>query len=207
MPPIINFKICDNSADCNGISECPMGVFLWDEQNQTIKIENEKCIECGACASFCSVEAIRYAKDTNELAIIQKEIDDDTRTISDLFVERYGATLVHEMFCFNHEKDVFENRINSARPYIMEFNRPDTIECLLKSVHSADIQNEFHKDASYLKYITSDEEILAKYGVTTTPCLRFFYRGKLIGSIDGYFDKDTKYEYFESIKEFGLKIK
>jgi len=205
MPPIINFKICDNSADCNGIVECPTGVFGWDDVVKTITIDKEKCIECGACANFCSVEAIRYAKDEEELAKIQKEIDDDPRTVADLFIERYGCAPITDTHSFKADPETVRKRSTSGRPVIVEFNAEETIECLLRSVPIADIQAEFHKDAIYSKFIV-DKSDFALFGITKTPCLRFYNKGELLGSIDGFFDKDEKYEQFEKIAEFGRKV-
>ncbi len=34
MSVLINFKICDNSPDCNGIRDCPTKAFYWDKENK-----------------------------------------------------------------------------------------------------------------------------------------------------------------------------
>lgn len=204
MPPIINFNICDNSADCNGITACPQGVFVWDDKNRTIKIEKERCIDCGACVNFCSVNAIRYAKNEQERKQIEDEIASDTRTIKDLFVDRYGAMPIDDKYLFELSKEKLANRINSNRPVIIEFNRTETIECLLKSVPIVDIQAKFNKDATYSRFFI-DLKDMAEYGVSTTPVLRFYYGNKLLGEI-GYFENKNKHEYFERITEFGKLI-
>ena len=41
MSVLINFKICDNAKECGGIEVCPTGALSWDEENETIKIDNE----------------------------------------------------------------------------------------------------------------------------------------------------------------------
>ena len=58
MPVLINFKICDNCADCNGIRVCPVGAFHWDEENRSIAVDKEKCMGCEACVGACPVSTI-----------------------------------------------------------------------------------------------------------------------------------------------------
>ena len=41
MSVLINFKICDNAKECGGIEVCPTGALSWDEENETIKIDND----------------------------------------------------------------------------------------------------------------------------------------------------------------------
>ena len=156
MPPIINFKICDNSADCNGIAQCPTGVFTWDDDAKTIRIDHTKCVECGACADFCSVNAIRYAGNAEELAKIQAEIDADPRTVAELLVDRYGCAPIIDTHSFELSKQKLADRMNTARPVLIEFNTEATIECLLKSVPIAEIQAAFHPDAVYSKFILGE---------------------------------------------------
>ncbi|HQF36684.1 MAG TPA: hypothetical protein PLL26_03535 [Candidatus Dojkabacteria bacterium] len=59
MPVLINFKICDNSPFCDGISACPTGALYFDSQKGKICIDQSKCIECGKC-TCCSVGAIHF---------------------------------------------------------------------------------------------------------------------------------------------------
>jgi len=182
-----------------------MGVFFWDNNEKTIKTDLSKCTECGDCESFCTVNAIRYAKDKKQLKKIQKEIDKDTRTIADLFVDRYGSDTVVDVYTFKLGKEKVQNRINSNRPVIIEFNSPDTIECLLKSIPISFIQEQFHKDATYSKFFI-DAKDFADYGITNTPCLRFYNNGELLGSVDRYFENDEKFELFRLVRELGKKI-
>lgn len=44
MSVLVNFKICDNAKECGGILTCPTGALSWDEEKETININNEKCI-------------------------------------------------------------------------------------------------------------------------------------------------------------------
>ncbi|MBU0897971.1 MAG: 4Fe-4S dicluster domain-containing protein [Patescibacteria group bacterium] len=68
MSVLINFKICDNSKDCNGIKVCPVGAIFWDEKRKTVAVNNKKCISCGMCEKSCLIGAIRVAKVDKVLA-------------------------------------------------------------------------------------------------------------------------------------------
>ena len=200
MPTIINFKICDNSADCNALTGCPKGCFSWDDKEKTIKIDNSKCSGCSACEDFCPIGAIRFAKDDKQFAKIQKEIEKDPRTRSELMVDRYGADTV--AYTLELSKEKFAKRIQSKIPVIVEFNSRETIECLLKSIPVRFIQNEFDKNASYEKLFI-DKKDFADWEIKTTPCLKFYREGRLVGQIDGYFDDESKFELFRTIREIA----
>ena len=128
MSVLINFKICDNSKDCNGIAVCPVKAFYWDEKKKTLKIDNSKCISCGKCEDSCPVNAIRVARNEQEYKNIKKEIDEDPRKVSDLFVDRYGATSVSPAFLISPDK--FEVQIlESSKPAVVEFFKNSSIKC------------------------------------------------------------------------------
>jgi len=50
------------------------------------------------------VGAIRFARNKEEYKRIKKEIDEDPRKVSDLFVDRYGAVPVHPAFLIDESK-------------------------------------------------------------------------------------------------------
>lgn len=206
MPPIVNFKICDNSEDCSAIRMCEKGAFGWEKKHRTLTIDTKKCNECGKCVNYCPVKAIRFGAGKDECAQIEREIARDPRTITELFIDRYGAMPIDDAHVFELTPDRLKKRINVQRPIIVEFNRKDTIACLLKSVPIADIQEQFHPDATYAKFFVTKEE-MPKYGITKTPCLRFYYNNELLGKIDEYFEKDYKYTYLDLAYKFGRKIK
>lgn len=78
MSVLINFKICDNSKDCNGIAVCPIKAFYWDEKKKTIAVDETKCISCGKCEESCPVDAIRVARNEKEL---KKRVDEIIKKI------------------------------------------------------------------------------------------------------------------------------
>ena len=98
MGVLINFKICDNAKECGGIEVCPTGALYWDEEKESITIDNSKCTSCEKCIEACPVDAIKVGKTDEEYQELKKEIDNDPRKRSDLFVDRYGAQPIHDAF-------------------------------------------------------------------------------------------------------------
>ena len=113
MSILINWKICDNAKECSGIEICPTKALFWDEENKKIIIDNSKCINCGKCVEACKVNAIHLAKTDEEYNEIKKEIDEDPRKISDLFVDRYGGESV-DVEGFELKEEDFQGRILEA---------------------------------------------------------------------------------------------
>jgi len=185
MPVLINFKICDNSKDCNGIAVCPTHTIVWDEKNKAIKIDNSKCISCGKCESSCPVTAIRVAKDEKEYKKIKKEFDEDPRKVSDLFVDRYGAASISP--AFNIPMDKFDVQIiESAQPAVVELFNDKSIKCLLYSIPIKELLKNVN--VKYRKInIGNDESLLKKYKIKEIPSLLFFNNGKLVGKIEGHY--------------------
>jgi NAD-dependent dihydropyrimidine dehydrogenase PreA subunit len=91
MPPIINFKICDNAPECGGIEVCPTKAIIWNESKKTLEVDDSKCINCVLCVKSCPVGAIKVATG-KKLELIKQEYEKDQRRTSDLFIERYGAS-------------------------------------------------------------------------------------------------------------------
>ena len=203
MPVLINFKICDNSEDCGGIDVCPTGAFYWDRKKKTIAVDNSKCTSCGVCEEACPVGAIRVAKDEKEYQRIKKEIEKDSRKLSDLFIDRYGATPIHPAFLIPQSK--FEIQIlRSTKPAVVELFNNESIECLLYSIPIKDLFKG--ADIKYTKMEVKDKSLLKKYKVKKLPSLLFFKAGKLVAKIDGYYDKKQKAELKEKIDRIILKF-
>ena len=76
MAVLINFKICDNDKACGGVAVCPTGAIYYDEEKETLAIDNEKCISCGMCEKECPIGAIKVAKDEKEYEILKKQIEE-----------------------------------------------------------------------------------------------------------------------------------
>lgn len=199
MAVLVNFKICDNDKACSGMAVCPRGVFSWNEEKQTLEIDNSKCISCGLCEKACMVSAIRVARTDEEYEKIKKEIDEDPRSINDLLVERYGATVI-DLAMQGKASEIDMKVKNTDKPLIIELNKEDTIMCLLKSIKVKEIADAFSEDTRYRKIEVQDDSILEKYDIKELPALLFFKDGKQVGKIDGYYTEDEKDVLIEKIK-------
>ena len=198
MSVLINFKICDNDKACSGMSACPHNVFSWDDQNQTLLIDNSKCVSCGLCEKACMVSAIRVAKNEEEFNKIKKEFDEDTRTINDLLVERYGGKPIDPAMIGN-EKEILLKLNEAKRPLIVELFNEDSIMCLLKSIPMKKIANVFDENTRYRKVEIQTNEILDQYDIKELPALLFFKNGKFLGKFEGYVEEENKEMLFEEI--------
>jgi NAD-dependent dihydropyrimidine dehydrogenase PreA subunit len=197
MGVILNHKICDNAEECSGIVACPTGALYWDAENEKVAIDNEKCVDCDLCEKTCGVGALRVFHNEDEKIKIEEEIKNDSRKVSDLFVDKYGA-----MPMKNSPFDIlygFEQEILKAnKTAVVEVFEDDSIECLLKSIP---IKKLFvNRDIKFRKTEISDE-LKEKYQVKKLPCLLFFNKGKLIGKIEGFYGADKKEKLLEKIEE------
>lgn len=203
MPVVINFKICDNAEACNGIKVCPVGAFKWNSEKKTLEIDEDKCINCGKCATSeesCEVGAIRFAKNEEELQKIKKEIEEDTRTIKDLMVDRYGAQPINMPFITKEEE--FEKVISTKRIVLMELFNEDSEECLIKSIPIKEIFETFGDiELSYRKLEIKTEKLIKEYDIKELPSMLIFEEEKMIGKIDGYYSNEDKEAFFEKMKE------
>ena len=179
MAVLVNFKICDNAKECGGVAVCPTGALSWDEEKETLVIDNDKCIACGMCESECPIGAIRVAHDEEEYKKLKEEIDNDPRTAKDLFVDRYGATPLSEFFMATED---------------------ETIQCLLKSIPIKEITSDMPADTMFYK-VSAGDKIKAKYDLTEFPSLLVFKNKKYLGKVDGYYLIDQKEDFIKKIKE------
>ena len=198
MSVLINFKICDNSEDCDGIEVCSIGAFYWDREKRTIAVDNSKCTDCGRCEEACPVDAIRVAKTKEEYEKIKNEIEKDLRKVSDLFVDRYGAQPISSAFLIPESK--FDIQIlRSTKPVVLELFEDDSIQCLLRSISLKELFKGL--DIKYRKMKAEGGSFLKKYGVKELPALLFFKDGKLTGKIEGYFENKKKEELIMKINK------
>jgi len=188
MPVLINFKICDNSEDCSGITACPAHAFAWDAKRRTIAVDQAKCRACGACERACPVGAIRVARSEIERQRLQREMDDDPRRVTDLFVDRYGAQPISSAFLIPESKfDV--QIIRSTKPAVVELFSRDSVQCMIKSIP---VKELLQGDIKYRKI--ENVALAKKYRIRALPALLFFSNGKLIDKIEGYYGDGKKEE-------------
>lgn len=196
MSILINFKICDNSPDCNGIKACPQNAIYFDEEKDTLVINNDLCISCNKCVKSCYVWAIKLARNAEEYAKVQKEIDDDPRDWRDLFVDRYGAVPVSNVFLLKN--DEFENAVLKPNKLVaLEVFNDDSIECLIKS---NPIKEIFSKDIVYRKFLV-DDAFMDNYQIEELPALLFFRSWEVVGKIEWFYWVDQKQELVKLIDE------
>ncbi len=201
MAVLVNFKICDNAKECGGIAVCPTGALSWSDKEETIIIDNEKCISCGMCEKECPIGAIRVAHNDEEYNAIKSEIENDERTTKDLFVDRYGAVGISDFFKID-VADISE-KIDKNYFTLIELYNPDFAECLLKSIPIKELTNDFPADTLYYK--VEVDEAFSDFGISELPALLIFKNNNLLGHIDGYFDVDSKHEMLNKIREIIKK--
>ena len=197
MSVLINFKICDNTPECSGIAVCPTGALSYDEAKKTINIDNTKCISCGQCMPQCPVSAICVAKTDEEYKDYEKQIENDPRTIKDLFVDRYGASAISDFFVI--EESQLQNKIEYEGITLIEIYEASNTQCLLKSIPLRDITDEMNGDIRYYK-LNSSETLVEKFQLSVLPSLLIFKTGALLGKIDGYYMQDQKEEFLSQVK-------
>ena len=204
MPVLINFKICDNSKDCSGIQVCPMKAFFWDEEKKTIAVHEDKCVTCGLCEKSCPVGAIRVARTKEEYERIKKEIENDPRRVSDLFVDRYGAEPRSPAF-FISKNDFPIQILEATQIAVVEFFTNESIECLLHSIPIKELFPDIK--IKYRKIELGKDDVLIKtYQIDKFPSLLFFKDGHLVAKIEGYFNNDQKKILMKKIKDIMFKI-
>lgn len=196
MSVLVNFKICDNAKECGGIVVCPTGALSYNNEKNTIVIDNKKCISCGLCEKECPIGAIQVAKTQEEYIKLENEINEDVRTIKDLFVDRYGSIPLSEFFVLDSEN--IKNKIVNDNITLIELYNDDSIKCLLKSIPIKDLTKDMPQDTLFYKVDASDE-ICKEYNIKELPSLLIFKSNKMLGSIEGYYESNRKKELLEEI--------
>lgn len=197
MKALINFKICDNAKECSGIAVCPTGAMYFDEENETIAVDDEKCTNCGLCEKECPIGAIMVAKNQSQYKQYIKDIENDPRKTKDLFVDRFGAAPLSEFFII--EENDLDKKINNSNITFIEVFDFDTVACLLKSIPIKDITDNISEEVFYYKLEKTDN-IINTYNLTELPALLVFKDGKLLGKVEGYYETSSKDEFEDKIK-------
>lgn len=188
MAVFVNFKICDNAAECSGIEVCPTGALYWDEGEETVKSDNNKCISCNACLEACPAGAIYVAHDEKEEKQIKEDIENDPRTLKDLLVERYGASPVDESLLVSAQEALTKIE-EVASLVVVEIMDNDDAPCLINSVPISDAFGDVKYE--YYKVAIADDDcklITDRFSVSEIPTLLVFKNHRLVIRIDGIVD-------------------
>lgn len=198
MSVLINFKICDNVKECSGIEVCPIGALSWDDKKKTIVIDNSKCISCGQCAKACPMEAIKVAKTDDEYERIKEEIDNDPRTVEELFVDRYGASPISDFSMIKYAG--LDKQTDTDNIVLIEVYNDNSIECLAKSIPAEDLKKSLGSNVWYFK-MKNNDEVEKRYGITRLPALLIFRKSELLGKVEGYYSLEEKDKLIEEVNK------
>lgn len=191
MSVLVNYKICDNAAECGGIEVCPVGALFWNESEKKIGVDNNLCISCGKCEEECPIGAISVARNDKEYKEIKENIDKDKRTVEELFVERYGAMPIDDD-CVLEQEQINELIKNNKWVFVEQF-QDNSIQCLLHSIPILNIVKRY--GCIYKKQQISGEE-------ENYPRLLIYRNGQLLGQIDGYYEVDREQDFFNMIDKY-----
>jgi len=199
MPAIINENICDHADVCKGIEVCPTGAFYYDKEKDRLRIDDSKCNDCEACLNECPIGAIRFCKkdDIKGLERIMKEIEEDSRTLEELRIDRYGAQPIDKNILLD-ENDVDETIKNTKGILLIEFNKDigDNIRCLLHSIPVIKITSAIG-ECIYKKVLLDNEA----EGINIFPSLLVVVNGARIGIVEDYYDDDKVQDFLSKINE------
>jgi len=197
MPIVINFKICDNAAECNGIPVCPTKALTWDKEAKSLVIDNSKCIACGKCAKACPVQgAILVAKSKEEFEKLRDQVESDQRTRAELLEDRYGVAPTDPGLILTM-KNFDEEVLKSDRVVLVDFWDEPHVACRVKSIPFKALSAKAFatsrildkKPGLKMKFrkidVQKNPEIAKRYNIEKIPSLFIFWKGKVIGRIEG----------------------
>lgn len=203
MSVLINYKICDNSPECDWIKACPFWAFIWNNKTKSITIDNSKCSSCWICEKACPIGAIKVAKTKEEYEKIKKEIKIDPRKVSDLFIDKYGSEPIKTSFIIDENKiDFYITK--TGKPLFLELFNEDSIKCLIKSIPIKYLLQDI--DAVYRKVEIINNLSVNKFDIKNYPSLLIFNQWKFLWKIEWYYDINKKDELKSKINNILYNV-
>lgn len=199
MAVLVNKKRCDNAKECSCVSECPTGAFVWDDENNSIAVDNNLCINCRQCVIACEAGAVKVARSDEEYQKIKSEYDEDIMTVEKLFQDRFGASLIDEKYALEPE-DLEDLIKDTEKSLLIEFYNQDEAKCLINSIPISEIQEAIGIPCSYRKINVSNLKGLEKYNITELPSLILISnKTEKIQSYTGFVDIKDKTHFLSKI--------
>lgn len=203
---VINRNICDNAPECSGIEVCPTGALYWDEEAESIAYDQKKCCDCGSCADpdagGCPVGAILWGKDDDDYQQKIKIVEDETMTLEQLEVDRYGAAPMSPVADYDQIKDRLLDP--NAGYFLIEFFNDNSINCLVHSIKIEELFELFGTEVQYSKVEIDDiSDYSSEYGLEELPALAIFRSGQFLGIVNGYYEnsEEERSLFFSRIKD------
>ena len=178
---VINYNICDNAKECSGIEACPTGAMFWNEEEGKIDYRAGDCIDCGKCEGACPVGAILWGTDDEDYEHKRQQVAEETRTLEELNVERYGAAPIDECIEISEVAAYLQDNKDNGYLLLEVFNDA-SIYCLLHSIRVKEIKEIFGND---LLYVVGNEYLIV------------MKNGAFSGVVEGYYDDENKEEFFK----------
>mgnify|MGYP001559449525 FL=1 len=218
MPIKINFNACDNSKECSGLAICPMNAIYWDDEKLnfqkkkgTLCVDNNKCVSCGQCVSACPIGAIIFAKTNKDLDNLADSLHINSKTVAELFVERYGAEPMNEKI----RLDILEvtNFIKKTPGILLIEEYCDcSIQCLLRSIPIETIKQKIllllENNQETVPTITYYKTNCIDINIQDTlfPVLKIYRDSVLIGQVSGYYNDSNIDIFWTKIKNILLSV-
>lgn len=67
-----DFESCKKCTGHGCMYVCPADVYSWDEENNTLLVKYENCLECGACKIACDMQTLKWKYPKSDYGITYK---------------------------------------------------------------------------------------------------------------------------------------
>lgn len=198
MGVLINKKRCDNARECSCIDACPAKAFKYDEERETVAVENSLCVNCRTCMIACEAGAVKVFRTEEEYEKIKTEYDEDAMTTEELFQDRYGASSIDEKYLL--AIDELDDLIKTSnKPLLIEFYCEEEATCLINSIPIKEIVSAIPMDVSYRKVETTSDRLPKSYDISILPALVLLEKNAVLFKREGFVKIDDKTVLLEGL--------